>query len=337
MMNIAMIGFGNAVVNYHLPYLAGREGIKVKTIFRREEDRVGDMEREAYYPDIAFTSDLNAVLSDLDIELIVVATHVDSHFEYARLALEHGKHVLVEKPFASTSGEARRIFELAERKNLIAMANQNRRFDGDFLTLKKVMESGKLGHIVEIQSHYDYFRPAWVKPGFTMLHGLAVHPIDQLISLFGRADRIDYDVRSLAYPGESDDYVDIDFRYGKAKMTVKCSMLVSIEHPKFVVHGDRGSFVKYSSGHQHKNEHGPTVVSFEPEDEANWGTLRYVDDDGNSRTEKVPSEVTDYGILYEQLLVAIRHGTDKPVKDDEVLYVLDILQQGVKVAKQAQA
>lgn len=98
MMNIAMIGFGNAVVNYHLPYLAGREGIKVKTIFRREEDRVGDMEREAYYPDIAFTSDLNAVLSDLDIELIVVATHVDSHFEYARLALEHGKHVLVEKP-----------------------------------------------------------------------------------------------------------------------------------------------------------------------------------------------------------------------------------------------
>ncbi|MCP1135439.1 Gfo/Idh/MocA family oxidoreductase [Paenibacillus polysaccharolyticus] len=334
-LNIAIIGFGNAVVNYHLPYLDKKENIKVKTIYRREEDRVGDTERESLYPEIAFSTNIEDILQDDEIELIVVATHVDSHVEYANLALEHGKHVLVEKPFASTSAEAKDIFELAKRKNLIAMANQNRRFDGDFLTLKQVIESGKLGNIVELQSHYDYFHPHYSRSGFGLLQGLAVHTIDQLISIYGVADRIDYDVRSLITPGESDDYIDIDFRYGRMKATIKCSLLVKIEHPKFVVHGDRGSFVKYSSGHQKKNEGGRTRVSIEAESEDNWGTMSYVDDEGISHTEKVPSQATDYGILYDRLFHAIRHHDDKPVKDDEVLYVLDILHDGVEAARKA--
>lgn len=335
LLNMAIIGFGNAVVNYHLPYLDEKENIKVKAIYRREEDRIGDTERESLYPEITFTTNIEDLLQDDEIELIVVATHVDSHVEYAKLALEHGKHVLVEKPFAPTSAEAKDIFELATRNNLIAMANQNRRFDGDFLTLKKVIESGKLGNIVEIQSHYDYFHPQYSRSGFGLLHGLAVHTIDQLISIYGVADGIVYDVRSLIAPGESDDYIDIDFRYGRMKATIKCSLLVKIEHPKFIVHGDRGSFVKYSSGHQTKSGDGRTRVTIEAESEDNWGTISYVDEDGTSHTEKVPSEATDYSMLYDQLLQAIRHQGDKPVKDDEVLYVLDILHEGVEVAKRA--
>ncbi|ETT38809.1 oxidoreductase [Paenibacillus amylolyticus] len=335
LMNVAIIGFGNAVVNYHFPYLDKKENIRVKMIYRREEDRVGDTERESLYPEITFSTNIEDILQDDEIELIVIATHVDSHVEYAKLALERGKHVLVEKPFASTSAAAKDIFELANRKNLIAMANQNRRFDGDFLTLKKVIESGKLGNIVEIQSHYDYFHPQYARSGFGLLHGLAVHTIDQLISIYGVADRIEYDVRSLIAPGESDDYIDIDFRYGRMKATIKCSLLVKIEHPKFIVHGDRGSFVKYSSGHQTKNGDGRTRVSIEAEPENNWGTISYVDDEGTSHTEKVPSEATDYGVLYDQLFQAIRHNGDKPVKDEEVLYVLDILHDGIEAAKRA--
>ncbi|CAM4180490.1 Gfo/Idh/MocA family oxidoreductase [Saccharibacillus endophyticus] len=334
MLNIAIVGFGNAVVNYHLPYLEKKENIKVKTIFRREEDRVGDTEREAYYPEIIFSTDFDDVLHDEAVELIVVATHVDSHLHYAKLALEHGKHVLVEKPFAATSAEAQEIFDLAKQNNLIAMANQNRRYDGDFLTLKKVIESGKLGHIVEIQSHYDYFLPQYPAKDFGLLHGLAVHTIDQLISLYGPADSVHYDVRSLVAPGKSDDYIDIDFRYGRMKATIKCSMLVKIEHPKFVVHGDRGSFVKMSSGHQSKNGEGRTTVDIKPEPESNWGTLSYIDDEGSTQTEQVPSEATDYGLLYEALLRAIRGKGDKPVKDEEVLYVLDVLSNGIEAAKQ---
>ncbi|WP_068505059.1 Gfo/Idh/MocA family oxidoreductase [Paenibacillus kribbensis] len=333
MMAAAMIGFGNSVVNYHLPYLERQRHIKVKTIYRREEDRIGDTEREGYYPAIDFTTNLQEIWEDDEIELVVICTHVDSHYDYAKLALEHNKHVLVEKPFASSLEEAQEIFNLAKAKNLIAMANQNRRYDGDFLTLKKVIESGKLGNIIEIQSHYDYFHPQAIQKGFGLLHGLAVHTIDQLISLYGKADQVHYDVRSIYYPGESDDYIDIDFHYGILKATVKCSFSVKINHPKFIVHGDQGSFVKYSSGHQKKNEQGPTHVSFEPETEDNWGVLSYVDEEGVEHTERVPSEVTDYGILYEELYQAIKCNKEKPIQDEEVLYVLNVLNLGVAAAK----
>lgn len=335
MLNIAFIGFGNAVVNYHLPYLEQREDIRVKSIYRREEDRIGDTEREGYYPSIRFTTDLQEILTDGEIELIVVCTHVDSHVEYARVALEHGKHVLVEKPFAPDVKQAEEIFELARSRNLIAMANQNRRFDGDFLTLKKVLDSGKLGNLIELQSHYDYFWPNYARFDSGVLHTLAVHMIDQLISQFGPADHIHYDVRSLVAPGEADDYIDIDFRYGQMKATVKSSFLVKINHPKFVVHGDRGSFVKYSSGHQTKAQNGPTRVSFEREPEDNWGELSYIDHNGAEHNERVPSEVTDYGLLYEGLLQAIRNGAEKPVKDEEVLYILKVLENGVEASRQA--
>jgi len=335
MLTIAFIGFGNAVVNYHLPYLERKENIRIKSIYRREEDRIGDTEREGWYPSIQFTTNLQEVLEDPEIELVVICTHVDSHTEYARKALEHNKHVLVEKPFAATVEEAKEIFDFAASKGLIAMANQNRRFDGDFLTLKKVIESGVLGQIIEIQSHYDYFSPQYINKGFGMMHGLAVHTIDQLYSLFGKPKKIHYDVRSVYHPGESDDYIDIDFHYGQLKTTVKCSLAVKINHPKFVVHGDKGSFIKYSSGHQQKNENGPTKVSFETEEESNWGTLSYVDTNGVEHQEKVKSEVTDYGILYEKLYQSIKQKTEKPVKDEEVLAVLQILNDGVNAAKNA--
>lgn len=337
MMNIAIIGFGNAVVNYHLPYLERRKNINVKYIFRREEDRIREgTEQESWYPSINFTTNLNEILQDTEVELIVICTHVDSHVEYATLALENNKHVLVEKPFAPTNEEASKIFELAKSKGLIAMANQNRRFDGDFLTLKKVIDSGVLGKIVEIQSHYDYFRPQEIKKGnFGVLYGLAVHTIDQLISLLGEPERTNYDVRSIYYPGEADDYIDIDFFYGQTKATVKCGLSVKIEHPKFTVHGDKGSFIKYSSGHQKKNPNGPTRVSFDPEPKSNWGQLSYLDDDGVEHNEKVISEVTDYGILYEKLYQSIKNNAEKPVKDEEVVTVLKILEEGLAIAKNA--
>ncbi|MEC0303837.1 Gfo/Idh/MocA family oxidoreductase, partial [Terribacillus saccharophilus] len=106
MLTIAFIGFGNSVVNYHLPYIERRNNIQVKSIFRREEDRIGDTDRENWYPSIRFTTYLEEVLQDSEIDLIVVSTRVDSHAHYAKLALEAGKHVLVEKPFTSLVEEA---------------------------------------------------------------------------------------------------------------------------------------------------------------------------------------------------------------------------------------
>lgn len=333
MLTIGIIGFGNSVLNYHLPYLERKQNIKVKAVYRREEDRVNDKEREEYYPEILFTSHFNYLLEDETIDVIVVCTHVDSHVEYAQQILNAGKHALIEKPFTETPQEAKQLFELADSKRLIVMPNQNRRFDGDFLTLKKVLESGKLGNIVEVQSHYDYFKPESINKGFGLVNGLAVHTIDQLISVFGKPNSVHYDVRSQYFPGESDDYIDIDFHYGALKTTVKCSLSVMTEHPKFVVHGDKGSFIKYSSGHQKKSASGPTKVSFDVEKKTNWGIMEYLDENGKRVKEKVPSEVTDYGLLYDQLEACIKYGGEKPIKDNEVLMVLNILNEAVESAK----
>lgn len=332
-MKIAFIGFGNSVRNYHLPYLTNVDEISVKKIYRREEDRCNDLASEQWFPDITFTSCLNDVLDDSEIELIVVNTHVDTHAFYAMEALKHGKHVLVEKPFANDSAEAKMIFDFAAEKGLIAMSNQNRRFDGDFLTLKKVLASGRLGKVVELQSHYHYFSPDKVKPEFGKLYGLAVHTLDQVWSLYGRPERVVYDVRSIYFPGESDDYIDIDFFYGDTKVTIKCSDYVKSKSPKFIVYGDKGSFIKYSSGHQAKNPEGPTMVDFTPEPEDNWGILEYRDSEGHDRREHIMSSITEYGILYRELYHAIRHGAIKPVQDDEVLGVLGILEKGIIEAK----
>lgn len=251
MLVVAYIGFGNSVCRYHLPYVERRKDtIKVKYIYRREEDRVGDEERETWYPDITFTTDIDQVMNDPEVNLIVVNTPDQFHVSYTMQALEHGKNVLCEKPFAMTAKEASEVFAYAKEKGLVAMANQNRRFDADMRTVRKVIESGVLGEILEVESHYDYYRPSIADHvGFGILYGLAVHPIDQIIGQFGKPKKIVYDCRSFDHPGESDDYYDIDFFYDRMKAIVKTSYYVKLDYPRFIVHGRKGSFLMPALGH----------------------------------------------------------------------------------------
>ena len=155
-------------------------------------------------------------MQDSEVNLIVVNTPDQFHVAYTKMALENGKNVLTEKPFAMTGEEAREVFALAKEKGLLAMANQNRRFDADMRTVRKVIESGVLGKLIEVESHYDYYRPEIVNhKGMGALYGLAVHPIDQIVGEFGVPKRLVYDVRSIDNPGISDDYYDIDFFFCK--------------------------------------------------------------------------------------------------------------------------
>lgn len=163
-INCAFIGFGKSTTRYHLPYVLNRkDSWHVAHIFRRHAK---PEEQAPIYSHIHFTSDLNEVLNDPDVKLVVVCTHADSHFEYAKRALEAGKNVLVEKPFTPTLAQAKELFALAKSKGLTVTPYQNRRFDSCFLTAKKAIESGKLGEIVEVESHFDYYRPVVeTKPG----------------------------------------------------------------------------------------------------------------------------------------------------------------------------
>lgn len=338
MLVVAYIGFGNSVCRYHLPYVAVRKDkVKVKYIFRRQEDREGDTDREAWYPEIEFTTDLDKVMQDPEVNLVVVNTPDKFHVSYTMQALRSGKNVLCEKPFAMTAKEAKEVFAYAKEQGLVVMVNQNRRFDADMRTVREVISSGVLGEILEFESHYDYYRPSIADhKSFWYLYGLAVHPIDQVVSLFGKPKRLVYDCRSIDNPGEANDYYDIDFFYDRMKAIVKTSFYVKLDYPRFIVHGRKGSFLMPPLGHQSalQEKEGPVEISFVPLGEDKWGTLSYIDDQGNDITKKIPTKVQDYGLIYDNLYDVIFNRGEKVVKDEEVITVLEIIEEGTRISKE---
>ena len=170
---------------------------------------------------IHYTDKIEELYNDSEIDLVVICLRSDLHYKYAKEVLEHGKNCLVEKPFVETLEEAQELFRLAKEKGLIVQPYHNRRFDSDFLTTMKVIESGKLGEILEIESNYDYYRaevPENVKEydgkqANTFLYGHGTHVLDQIISRYGNPDKVHYDVRQLLGTNRMNDYYDIDLFY----------------------------------------------------------------------------------------------------------------------------
>ncbi|EPY6731599.1 oxidoreductase [Klebsiella quasipneumoniae] len=330
-LHCAFIGFGKSTTRYHLPYVLHRQDRwQVAHIYRR---RAKPEEQAPQYSHIHFTSDLDEVLNDPQVRLVVVCTHADSHFDYAKKALEAGKNVLVEKPFTPTLEEAKTLFALANSKGLTVTPYQNRRFDSCFLTTKKVIESGKLGELVEIESHFDNYRPlAETNPGGPQngeFYGLGVHTLDQIISLFGHPDHVAYDLRSLRNKANPDDTFEAQLFYGDLKAIVKTSHLVQIDYPKFIVHGHKGSFVKYGIDQQEtslKANIMPGEPGFGADDSV--GELVYVNEAGETVREAVPLESGDYGRVYDALYDTLVNGQPNYVKESDVLTNMEILQRG---------
>lgn len=335
-LHCAFIGFGKSTTRYHLPYvLVRKDKFHVAHIFRRNEKP--DIEQQPEYNHIHFTSDLDEVLNDPQVKLVVVCTHADSHFDYAKRALEAGKNVLVEKPFTPTLAEAKELFELAKAKGLTVTPYQNRRFDSCFLTMKKTIESGKLGDIVEIESHFDMYRPvAETKPGLPAdgaFYGLGVHTMDQIISLFGRPDHVAYDIRSVRNKANPDDTFEAQLFYGDMKAIVKTSHLVKIDYPKFLVHGTKGSFIKFGIDQQETSLKA-YIMPGEPgfAADSSVGVLEYVNDVGETVREELKPEAGDYGRVYDALYETIVNGKPNYVREIEALTNLEILERGFEQA-----
>ncbi|MFZ3390732.1 oxidoreductase [Buttiauxella gaviniae] len=335
-LHCAFIGFGKSTTRYHLPYvLVRKDKFHVAHIFRRNEKP--DIEQQPEYNHIHFTSDLDEVLNDPQVKLVVVCTHADSHFDYAKRALEAGKNVLVEKPFTPTLAEANELFELAKAKGLTVTPYQNRRFDSCFLTMKKAIESGKLGDIVEIESHFDMYRPvAETKPGLPAdgaFYGLGVHTMDQIISLFGRPDHVAYDIRSVRNKANPDDTFEAQLFYGDMKAIVKTSHLVKIDYPKFLVHGTKGSFIKFGIDQQETSLKA-YIMPGEPgfAADSSVGVLEYVNDVGETVREELKPEAGDYGRVYDALYETIVNGKPNYVREIEALTNLEILERGFEQA-----
>ena len=337
MLTIGYIGNGKSTNRYHLPFVLQRNKIRVKTIYnpRIHHDQWKAVEG------VCYTTDLEELLGDPEISLVVVCTMQDLHYQYARAALEHGKNVLVEKPFMMTSGQAEEIFQMAREKGLLVQCYQNRRYDSDFLTVQKVIEEGKLGEWFEIEMHFDYYRPETPEqsegfdPYESYLYGHGCHTVDQVVSYFGIPDSVNYDVRCLLGKGKMSDYFDLDLFYGNRKVSVKSSYFRIKRRPSFVAYGKKGVFVKETPDRQEEHLklfYMPDQPGFGKDGLEQYGTITYMGDDGEIHEEKVPTADGDYGRVYDAVYETLVHGKAPAVTDEQTLCVMRILETGAKMA-----
>lgn len=339
MLTIGYVGNGKSANRYHIPFVLQRKNkIKIKTIFDIDLSKIVWDRIEGVH----YTTNIDELMNDPEIDLVVVCTRHDLHYLYAKMALEHGKNCLVEKPFMESSNQAREIFDLAKEKGLLVQAYQNRRFDSDFLTVQKVIESGKLGDLLELEMHFDYYRPYIPEsvhefnPAFSYLYGHGCHTLDQVISYFGKPDHIHYDVRQLLGEGRMNDYFDIDMYYRNLKVSVKSSYFRLKSRPSFVVYGKKGVFTKQTKDRMEedlKHFYMPTNEDFGMDFPEHYGVLCYEDENGQYHEEKVISERGDYGRVYDDLYEAIVNGKPKTITDEQTLLQMEILENGVKDLK----
>ena len=247
-LSVGLIGYGMAGRTFHAPVIQSVPNLRLKKVVERHTN-----EARKRYPWVEVVPDATALLQDEEINLVVIATPNISHFDLARQSLKANKHVVVEKPFTTTSGQAQELIDLARQQNKVISVNHNRRWDGDFQTVKKLLEGRLLGRLVEYESHYNRFRNyprpnAWREEegaGGGILFDLGSHLIDQAQVLFGVPQMITSDIRVQRDFAKINDSFELILHYDDLKVTLKAGMLVREQSPRFILHGTEGSFVKY--------------------------------------------------------------------------------------------
>ena len=342
-LTIGYYGNGKSTNRYHIPFLMRRKDrIRVKTIYAR---RLCD--EWARWVGVHYTDNVEELLQDPEIDVIVVTTPPQAHAMAARQIIEAGKNVVVEKPFTNSAEEAQALFNLAREKGVMIQCYQNRRFDSDFLTVQKVIESGKLGEIVEVEMHFDYYRPevpekaaSYVRAD-SFVYSHACHTMDQVLSYFGIPDGHHYDVRQLLGQGRMNDYFDLDLYYEKGtdkyqimpgglKVSVKSSYFRAKERPSFVVYGRRGVFVKAQKDRQEadlKKFYLPDHADFGLDTPADYGTLTWYDENGHYQESRVETVPGDYGIYYDYLYETILNGAAPLVSEEQTMTQMRILEE----------
>lgn len=333
-IQVGLVGFGNSAKNFHAPLINALDTFHLKKIVRKSDTPLPDS-----FSNVELESDLKSLLKDESIDLIIITTPNHLHFEQARESLSANKHVVVEKPFTVTREEAEKLIRLADSQNRTLTVYQNRRWDGDFLTLKDILEKKLVGEVVEFESTFNRFRNyfkenAWKEknlPGSGILYDLSSHLIDQSLQLFGEPDMLYADIRAQR-EGDADDYFEIDLYYPSIKVKLKAGMLVPEDTPRFVLRGKNGSFVKYGLDPQEAALSAGKSITDEDwgkEPEENRGTL-YTWDGSGIQTQKLESIPGNYSNFYSKLAEAIVEGKEPPVQPEEAKNVIRLIELAQK-------
>ena len=345
-LNVGIIGFGLACRVFHAPFVSAVPGLHLHTIVQRKGD-----EAAAAYPAVKIVRSTEELFADPAIDVVVVATPNETHFELARQALTAGKHVVIDKPFAPASDEALELIALASSKGLIVAPFHNRRWDGDFVTVRKLVEEETLGRLVTFESHFDRYRPiprenTWKEagnPANGLLWDLGPHLVDQALALFGdpgqrhrqrphrprphRGSRMPSTSPLPSPPGRGHGLL----------AHCRSSMIACDASPRFLLHGTAGSFKKFGLDPQEPTllagTHPPMQTdapdSWLTEDATLWGTLSIAPvlaDPGSLVMTTVETAPGDYRKFYANVRDAVQGVAPLAVPSEDGYKVIKLLE-----------
>jgi len=319
---------------FHAPFLSTNPAFKLKAVVERHHKKMA-----ADYPGIISYNTVDAMLNDPEIEFIIVNTPNFTHFDFATRALQAGKHVLIEKPAAANTAEMKALYDLAKTRNLQVMVYQNRRWDSDFMAVKAVIESGKLGRLTEVHLRYDRYKPILSPKPFketkdTAINGLVYdlgpHIIDQAMALFGRPLSFNKVTAMQRDDSEVIDYFNFQLVYpNQLRVFLTGGLLIPEPLPSFVVHGTLGSFLKYRCDVQEVQLDGgmsPLAEGYGIEPAGSEGKLVTVGVDDQKTIEWVPSGKGDYSGLFEAVHQTIRNGALYPITEEHMSWQMELLE-----------
>jgi scyllo-inositol 2-dehydrogenase (NADP+) len=330
-INTALCSFGMSGWVFHAPFITAHTGFNFYGVWERTKNLAQEK-----YPGVKTFRTLEELLADKNIELVVVNTPSVTHYDYTKQVLNAGKHVIVEKPFTATADQAEELIKLAKKKNLKLSVYQNRRYDSDYKTVKKVLDDNLLGEIVDVEIRYDRFVPELSykthketpTPAVGALYDLGSHLIDQALMLFGMPLAVFADITINRPNAKVDDYFDLKLFYPSHRVSLRSSYYVREPMPGYQLHGKKGSLIKHKTDVQETDLQAnkkPGGDDWGREPESQNGLL-HTEIDGKIIRQNIPSLQGNYGEYYNGVYKAITENTEMPVTGEEGMNVIKIIE-----------
>lgn len=334
-INTALCSFGMSGWVFHAPFIHMNPGFNLYAVWERSKNLA-----EEKYPGIKIFRMLEDMLADDLVEMVIVNTPNYTHYEYTKKALLAGKHVVVEKPFTVTVDEGNELIEIAKEKKVKLSVYQNRRYDSDYRTIKKVLDQKLLGDLVDVEMHFDRYKedigPKVHKeipgPGTGSLYDLGAHIIDQSLQLFGMPEKLFADIQAMRPVSKVDDYFNIIFFYKTFRVHLRSSYSVREILPGYIFNGLKGSFIKSKTNVQEDmltTGHRPNEAGWGTEPEAERGLL-HTEINGKIVRDYVATERGNYNDYYDGIYESIRNDKPLPVTAEDALKVIKIIEAAYK-------
>lgn len=334
-IRVGLIGYGYAGKTFHAPLIAGTPGMSLAGVSSSDTTKV-----HADWPAVPVVSEPKHLFNDPNIDLIIIPTPNDTHFPLAKAALEAGKHVVVDKPFTVTLSQARELDALAKSLGRLLSVFHNRRWDSDFLTVKRLLSEGTLGEILFFESHFDRFRPQvrnrWREqagPGSGIWYDLAPHLLDQAVNLFGLPVSMTVDLAQLRPGAQTTDYFHAVLSYPQRRIVLHGTMVAAAESARYIIHGTRGSYVKFGLDPQEDRlKNGERLPQEDWGYDMRDGVVTRVE--GEELVEETLLTIPgNYPAYYAAIRDALNGTGENPVPASQAIQIMELIELGIESAK----